>query len=83
LLGYKVNKQLLVPDFRFFAGTVNITPNFIFLTCAWVQNMIRNAPAQSKHVNLLEIRNASRLLCDMIKKIVLYKLNLNLLDNFS
>ena len=45
--------------------------------------MIRNAPAQSKHVNLLEIRNASRLLCDMIKKIVLYKLNLNLLDNFS
>jgi len=40
-------------------------------------------PAQSRHVNLLESRNASRLLCDVINKIVLYKLNLKLVDNFS
>jgi len=84
LLGYKVDEQFLAPNFKFLAGTVNITTsNFIFLTCSWVQNMIRHTPAQSRHVNLLESGNASRLLCDVFNKTVLYKLNLKLLDNFS
>jgi len=45
--------------------------------------MIRHTPAQSRHVNLVESRNANRVLCDVINKIFLYKLNLKLLNNLS
>jgi hypothetical protein len=83
LLGYETNKPFLARGFKFLAHTVNkATSNLIFLTCAWVQN-IRHAPIQNRHVDLLDSRNASRLLCDVIEKIVQYKLYLKLLDNFS
>jgi hypothetical protein len=84
LLGYKANKSFLALGFKFLARTVNkTTSNLIFITCAWVQNIIRHSPIQNRHVNLLDSRNSSRLLYDEIKKIVQYKLNLKLLDNFS
>jgi hypothetical protein len=84
LLGYKADKTFLARDLKFLARIVNkTTSNFSFITCAWVQNVIRHALTQNRHVNLLDSRNESRLICDVTKKIVQYKLNLKLVDNFS